>query len=107
VITPGFSPYEQYNKKGYVGPWTDLYSMGATMRSCIEGTSPPAAIDRHENDKMKPAVDAFGKQYDKKLLSAIDWAMEVDAMLRPQNVDDMLLAIKNGRPVSEKLPGSN
>ena len=102
VVTPGFSPYEQYNKKGYVGPWTDLYSIGATMRSCIEGTSPPAAIDRHVKDEMKSAVEAFGKQYNKKLLSAIDWAMEVDAMLRPQTVDDMLHAINNGRPDIEK-----
>ncbi len=107
VITPGFSPFEQYNKKGYVGPWTDLYSMGATMRSCIEGTSPPAAKNRHEKDEMKPAVEAFGKQYDKNLLSAIDWSMEVDAMLRPQNVDDMLLAIKNGRPDTEKKLSKN
>ena len=108
VITPGFSPFEQYNKKGYVGPWTDLYSMGATMRSCIEGTSPPPAIDRHEKDKMKPAVDEFKKQYNNKLLSAIDWAMEVDPMLRPQTVDDMLHAINSGRPDSgKKLNNSN
>ena len=98
VITPGFSPFEQYNKKGYVGPWTDLYSMGATMRSCIEGTSPPAAIDRHEADTMKPATELYRKQYNVNLLSAIDWAMEVDPMLRPQTVNDMLHAIENGRP---------
>ena len=61
VVTPGFSPVEQYNIKGYVGPWTDIYAIGATMRACIEGVSPPAANARQEKDKMRPATVAFKK----------------------------------------------
>lgn len=90
IITPGFSPVEQYNLKGYVGPWTDIYAIGATMRACIEGTSPPPANNRLEKDNMRPAALAFKKRYSAPLLEAIDWAMEVDPLLRPQNVREYL-----------------
>jgi serine/threonine protein kinase len=96
VLTLGFSPIEQSMSGGYVGPWTDIYAIGATMRACIEGTSPPPAEERRMEDTMKPAVEAYRKSYSKKLLAAIDWAMEVDPMYRPQSVDELLDAMNNG-----------
>lgn len=90
VVTPGFSPIEQYSNRGYVGPWTDIYALGATMRNCIDHRPPPAAIARHEHDTMKPAAEAFRKRYSPELLKAIDWSMEVDPLLRPQSVDALL-----------------
>lgn len=92
VVTQGFSPIEQYQAKGYVGPWTDIYAIGATIRSCIEGRSPPSAQERHEQDIMKPAVDAFKRRYPAPLLHALDWAMEINPELRPQNIDDFVAA---------------
>jgi serine/threonine protein kinase len=86
VTSMGYSPIEQYNRKGYMGPWTDIYAIGATMRSCIEGKAPPPAVERYENDTMKPATSAFRKQYSAPLLEALDWALEVDPELRPQNI---------------------
>jgi len=103
VITAGFSPVEQHNLKGYCGPWTDIYAIGATMRACIEGKAPPKAPDRQITDKMKPASIAFKRKYTPELLEAIDWAMEVDPMLRPQNVDQFLNAFH--KP-GEKSSGS-
>jgi serine/threonine protein kinase len=90
VITPGFSPIEQYTNRGYVGPWTDIYAIGATMRTCIEDKAPDAAPLRHENDRMRPTSELYQKRYSKELLKAIDWAMEVDPLLRPQSVDALL-----------------
>ena len=90
VITPGFSPIEQLDPGGYVGPWTDIYAIGATMRACIEGGPPPPSPKRREKDTMKPAVSAFKKKYSSELLAAIDWSMEVDPMIRPQKVEQLL-----------------
>lgn len=106
VVTPGFSPIEQYEVgKGYVGPWTDIYALGATMRACIEGTSPPTAAERAKKDTMKPATEAYRKQYSEPLLQAIDWTMEMDQMLRPQKVDDLLEVLQ--QPVDPEFePGS-
>jgi serine/threonine protein kinase len=94
VVTPGFSPIEQLDPGGYVGPWTDIYAIGASIRACIEGTSPPPSPKRREKDTMRPAVSAFKKKYSVELLEAIDWAMEVDPMIRPQNVESLLSKLK-------------
>lgn len=97
VITPGFSPIEQLDPGGYVGPWTDIYAIGATMRACLEGISPPPSPQRREKDMLRPAVSAFRKKYSAYLLEAVDWAMEVDPLLRPQSVDQLIEAL-NGKP---------
>jgi serine/threonine protein kinase len=100
IISPGFSPIEQYEVNGYVGPWTDIYAFGATMRACIEGKPPVTAKERHERDALKPALDVFRKRYSNSLLAAIDWAMEVDPMLRPQSA-----AAFRGALLAEDPPG--
>jgi len=90
VVTPGFSPIEQYDLSGYIGPWTDIYAMGATIRSCMGGSAPTAAKDRVDEDVMIPAVTAFKRRYSQPMLKALDWSMEMDPMLRPQSVDEFL-----------------
>ena len=101
VVSPGFSPCEQYDANGYVGPWSDIYALGATMRACIEGRPPPAARDRYLRDAMKPATQAFRGQYAYGLLCAIDWAMEVDPLLRPQSVAQFREALERELPEPE------
>jgi len=102
VITPGFSPIEQLDPGGYVGPWTDIYAIGATMRACLEGVSPPASPGRREQDTLRPAASAFKKRYSTHLLEAVDWAMEVDPMLRPQSIDKLIEALNGKRPQERK-----
>ncbi|UCE89581.1 MAG: serine/threonine protein kinase [Pseudomonadota bacterium] len=101
VVTPGYSPIEQLDPGGYVGPWTDIYAVGATIRTCIDGNAPPSSVERRERDTMRPATGAFRKRYSQSLLQAIDWAMEVDPLLRPQNVDQMLEALNREEPRAE------
>ncbi|HEB96056.1 MAG TPA: serine/threonine protein kinase [Sedimenticola thiotaurini] len=100
VVTPGFSPVEQYYSSGYVGPWSDVYAIGATMRACIDGRPPPSAIERHAREQLKPAVSQHRRRYPAWLLEVIDWAMEVDPLLRPQDAGSMLEALnsESGRP---------
>ncbi|MDH5325402.1 MAG: serine/threonine protein kinase [Gammaproteobacteria bacterium] len=90
VITDGFSPPEQYKKNGYIGPWTDIYAVGATIRACMDGCPPPSANLRKEKDTLKPAAQAYAKKYSASLLQAVDWAMELDALLRPQSIDEYM-----------------
>jgi serine/threonine protein kinase len=102
VITPGFSPIEQLDPGGYVGPWTDIYAIGATMRACLEGVSPPSSPQRREKDTLRPAASAFKKKYSQHLLEAVDWAMEVDPLLRPQSVDKLIEALNGKKPQEKK-----
>jgi len=104
VVTPGFSPFEQLDPGGYVGPWSDIYAVGASMRACIEGKSPPNSPKRREIDTMRPAVNAFKKNYSQELLEAIDWAMEVDPMLRPQKVEPLLSKLKSIPGLGKNTP---
>lgn len=103
VTTAGFSPVEQYSKKGYVGPWTDIYAIGATMRACIEGKPPLDARKRHQDDLLTPTVDLYKKQYSSQLLEAIDWALEMDPLLRPQSVDEFLEYLPELEPEKPSL----
>ncbi|NIP72115.1 MAG: serine/threonine protein kinase [Gammaproteobacteria bacterium] len=103
VCTTAFSPTEQYDHTGYVGPWTDLYALGATMRACVDGRPPPDARARQVKDELRPAAVAFRRQYSQELLEALDWALEVDPLLRPQSADELLQAL----PPLEPLPDEN
>jgi serine/threonine protein kinase len=85
VVTPGFSPIEQYYASARVGPYTDVYAIGATMRACIEGKPPPSAVERHADDLLVPAIELFGQRYPREILESIDWAMQVDADYRPRS----------------------
>ena len=46
IVKHGFAPMEQYQRKGTLGPWTDVYALAATMYYCLTGTVPPDAPRR-------------------------------------------------------------
>ncbi len=90
VITAGYSPVEQYYRGGRVGPWTDVYAVGASIRTCMEGRTPPPAIDRHQEDKLIPATVELKNRYPAFLLEAADWSMAMDPTKRPQDAAQLL-----------------
>jgi serine/threonine protein kinase len=106
VVTPGFSPVEQYYASGHVGPCTDVYAIGATMRACIEGRPPPTAVERHAKDGLVPAVEAFGRRYPREILESIDWAMQVDAERRPRSAAELRDALLGRKRAPRHLAGA-
>ena len=46
VVKNGFAPVEQYQRRGALGTWTDVYALCATVFYCIAGSAPAAAMDR-------------------------------------------------------------
>ena len=94
VITAGFSPVEQYYKGGNIGPWTDVYAVGASIRNCMDGKTPPPAVDRHSKDTLVPAQTAFRERYPAFLLEAVDWAMEMEPTSRPQDAGELLASLR-------------
>ncbi|MBR5088681.1 MAG: leucine-rich repeat protein [Ruminiclostridium sp.] len=57
-VTKDFTPIEQYRSKGQ-GPWTDIYSLAATLYCCLTGIPPTSVLERLAGDKL-PAPSASG-----------------------------------------------
>ncbi|TAK64143.1 serine/threonine-protein kinase [Methylobacter sp.] len=96
VLTKGYSPVEQHNLSAQLGPWTDIYAVGASMRNCLENKTPVPALDRARQDTLVPAVKAFKRKFPEHLLKAIDWAMELQPENRPQSVAELQQALAGG-----------
>lgn len=92
VLSKGFSPIEQYNSESQLGPWSDLYAFGASLRACLDGGAPPAATARIKHDTLEPAVQSHAQHYSSDLLAAIDWAMSIEPEQRPQSVAQLRAA---------------
>jgi len=95
VFTKGFSPAEQYLHENKLGTWSDVYAIGASIRSCLEGYAPIASIDRQAGKKLVPAVKKFKKKYPKFLLQAIDDSMEINYRDRIQTVTEFKKILRN------------
>ena len=52
LVKKGYAPPEQYSRKGKQGPWTDIYSICATLYEMITGVIPQPAMERLKADKL-------------------------------------------------------
>ncbi len=50
ILKQGFAPLEQYQKRGKQGPWTDIYSLGATIYYSLTGDVIDDPMSRLDDD---------------------------------------------------------
>lgn len=86
MYTPGFASPEHYSQRDLLGPWSDIYSVGASMYSALAGSAPQAADSRLEKDKLIPAMARWEGQYSDQLLETVDWCLCLNHLYRPQSV---------------------
>lgn len=86
MYTPGFASPEHYQKdRAALGPWSDIYSIGASMYACMARKTPQAADQRCKGDNLQPASKRFVGKYSDQLLDIVDWCLELDHLNRPQS----------------------
>ena len=78
TLKQGFAPLEQYTGHGQ-GPWSDLYSLSATIYYCLTGRVPPAALDRDQDPLLRP------NQLGANLTARQEWALIKGMELRVQD----------------------
>lgn len=86
MYTPGFAPPELYVKGAQLGPWTDIYSIGASMYACMAGTAPQPADARRVEDRMGPLIDKLIAHYSVALVDMVRACLALDPLTRPQSV---------------------
>jgi len=86
MYTPGFASPEHYGSRKDLGPWSDIYSVGASMYACLAGSAPQAADERLKKDTLGPAMMRWEGQYSDRLLEIIDWCLNLNHLYRPQSV---------------------
>jgi len=85
IFTPGYAAPEQFTSSRQ-GPWTDIYSLSATLYFAITGKSPPNAFDRLQADTYEPLAQLRPPGFSSSLLAAIDAGLAIPIGRRPQSV---------------------
>ena len=104
VGSPGFSPSEQFTGRGKNGPWTDLYSLGATCYYLITGEVPQEAVGRLEEDELSLLAERkeLRRRFSEDFLKAIDKAMSVSRNARWQSAQEWMNNLSSAQRAREE-----
>ena len=86
MYTPGFAAPEMYRRDASMGPWTDIYAIGACIYACMQGYPPNEAPQRIEKDRIATALARLRGVYSDNLIEVVEWCMSLDPLSRPQSV---------------------
>lgn len=86
MYTPGFAAPEMYRRDSSMGPWTDIYAIGACMYACMQGFPPTEAPQRQDKDRLTLALGKLRGVYSDNLIEVVEWCMALDPLSRPQSV---------------------
>ena len=93
MYTPGFAAPEMYKRDAHLGPWTDIYAIGACLYSMMLGHPPHEAGKRREKDPLADMLSRKGAAYSDKLTEIVEWCMTLDPSGRPPSVPELQTAL--------------
>ena len=99
ILKPGYSPTEQYDNSKNIGPWTDIYALGATLYMMLTGVKPEESTNRKIFDTVQYPRE-LDPDIPENLSNTVMKAMAVDRHLRFQKVEDFLKALNGKKKIS-------
>lgn len=103
--TPGFAPPEQH-KQFYspqrIGTHTDMYALGASLRSCVAGRAPITSISRIENGNWRDAQQQWMGHYSPWLLEWIDGLTTLEWDKRPKSAIEVWNSFDKAMPINHE-----
>lgn len=89
MLHAGYAPLEQYSSdlENQIGPWTDIYALGAVLYTLITGVAPPASVTRSIQDNCIRLTENPPAGWSPALLRAVDQALALKPEARPQSID--------------------
>jgi serine/threonine protein kinase len=93
MYTAGYAASEQYRNPDEMGPWTDMYAIGATLYTAIGGVHPQPANERVVEDKLIPLRTLAKSTYSEDLYDIVDWCLRLDHLARPQSAFELQRAL--------------
>ncbi len=112
--TDGYAAMEQVGD-GKIGPWTDIYGLGAVMWRVVAGGNPPFsplnpttvqkrayAIMQGQSDPLPTAADVGQGRFSVKVLQAIDHCLVINESKRTQSCAELTGELKPSVSVAEE-----
>lgn len=95
MYTPGFAAPEMYRRDAALGPWTDIYAIGACIYSMMVGFPSPEVSKRRDKDTVPEMLLRRRDSYSDRLIEVVEWCMSLDPLARPQSVFELQSALAN------------
>ena len=87
-LKKGYAPIEQYSRDGRQGPWTDVYSLCASMYYLMTGVRIPVPQERMKQDSVR-LLREMGVPILPRQDLAIQKGLRIEAKERHQTVGDL------------------